>query len=70
MTDMMSMDDNHGEPMVVRDFRGAVMISGPGQIQGAMTPDAAEASGYLLIEAAIRAREWLATPRPQLGTAP
>ena len=51
----VSMED-YSEPCVVVALGASVVIRGPGPLAGAFTPDAAEATGLLLIEAANIAR--------------
>ncbi len=57
-----SMED-HSTPCVVTAFEGSVVVTGPAPMAGAFTPDAAEASALLMIDAAARARAWLAARR-------
>ena len=48
--------DDYDLPATVTVFNGSVLLCGPEPITAAFTPDAAEATGRLLIEAADRAR--------------
>jgi hypothetical protein len=50
--------EDYTEACGVVAFEGSVVLTGPGPISGAFTADAAEQSGLLLIEAAMRARLW------------
>jgi len=50
--------EDHTEPCGVAAFEGSVVVTGPGPMCGAFTADAAEQSGLLMIEAAMRARLW------------
>lgn len=52
--------EDYSEPCVVVALEGSVVLRGPGPLSAAFTPDAAEASGLLLIEAAHTARAYLA----------
>lgn len=54
--------EDHSTPCVVAAFEGSVVIRGPGALSGAFTPDAAEASGRLLMEAAAEARAHRTAP--------
>ncbi len=51
--------EDYSIPCHVVAFEGSVVIHGPGPIIGAFTPDAAEASARLLLEAARVARAFL-----------
>ena len=46
------------DPCAVIAFEGSVVITGPGRLSGAFTPEAAEASARALMEAAALARAW------------
>lgn len=48
--------DDYDQPATVTSFEGSVVMCGPDALHGAFTPDAAEPTGRLLIEAAARAR--------------
>jgi len=52
-------DDLYAEPMEVRVFRGAVVVTGPAAMCGAFTADAAEKSALAMLEAAMKARSWV-----------
>lgn len=56
----MSGLDDYDQPATVVIFEGSVLIWGPAPITAAFTPDAAEATGQRLIEAAARARLYAA----------
>jgi hypothetical protein len=49
-------DDLCDTPLVVVSYRGAVILAGPANVALAMTVDAAEKSGEMLLNAARRAR--------------
>jgi hypothetical protein len=49
-------DDLCDDPLVVAVYQGAVILSGPGNVALAMTVDAAEKSGEMLVKAAQKAR--------------
>ncbi|RYE63868.1 MAG: hypothetical protein EOO83_02805 [Oxalobacteraceae bacterium] len=51
-------DDLYDVPAEVSVFQGAVVILGPGQMVGAFTADAAEATAVALLAAAVEARSW------------
>jgi len=53
--------EDYSEPCVVVALEGSVVIRGPGPLSAAFTPDAAEASGLLLIEASKAARAYMAS---------
>lgn len=53
------MLDDYSEPATVTEFEGTVLIEGPGALNGAFTPDAAEESALRLLKAAAKAREWI-----------
>lgn len=55
----VSMED-YSTPCVVTAFEGSVVVTGPGTMTGAFTPDAAEVSALLILEAVREARAWLA----------
>jgi hypothetical protein len=50
------------EPLVIVVHRGAVILNGPGNVALAMTVDAAEKSGEMLVTAAQRARRGRPAP--------
>jgi len=52
--------EDHPIPCVVVAFEGSVVIIGPGAMNGSFTPDAADASAALLMDAAREARAYLA----------
>lgn len=52
-------DDLYTEPMQVRVHEGAVVVVGPGAMCGAFTADAAEQSALAILEAVMKAREWI-----------
>jgi len=47
---------DYDQPATVTAFEGSVVICGPEPMTAAFTPDAAEATGRRLIEAAAQAR--------------
>ena len=47
----------YDEPLVVRESNGEVVITGPGAMAAALTPNAAEATAQKMIEAAQEARK-------------
>ncbi|NJC42434.1 hypothetical protein GGQ87_002729 [Brevundimonas alba] len=53
--------EDHSIPCAVVAYEGSVVIRGPGAMSGAFTPDAAETSAHLILEAAAKARAWLAS---------
>ena len=60
------LDDLYSEPLDVTVFHGAIVIRGPGQISGAFTIEAAEATAVALLAAAVEAREWHGLKAPVL----
>lgn len=52
-------DDLYTDALDVRAVEGAVVVLGPGAMCGAFTADAAEQSGLAILEAAMKAREWI-----------
>jgi hypothetical protein len=50
--------EDYSDPCDVVEFEGSVVVTGPGSMCGAFTPEAAEQSGLRMIEAAMRARLW------------
>lgn len=58
----MSRLDDYDQPATVTAFEGSVVICGPEPVTAAFTPDAAEATGRRLIEAAARARLYRSNP--------
>ena len=52
-------DDLYTDPMDIRVTEGAVVVLGPGPLCGAFTPDAAEQSALAMLEAVMKAREWV-----------
>lgn len=50
--------EDYTVPLTVKAFEGSVLITGPGAMSGAFTPEAAEASCILLQEAIAKARAW------------
>ncbi|WP_309091727.1 hypothetical protein [Phenylobacterium sp.] len=52
-------DDLYTHPMEVRVLDGAVVVVGPAAMCGAFTADAAEQSALALLDAAMKAREWI-----------
>ena len=61
---LLAAMEDYSDPCIVTAFEGSVVITGPGTMTGAFTPDAAEASALLMLEAAREARAWLAMRRP------
>jgi hypothetical protein len=52
--------NDYDAPADVRTFEGSVLLAGPGSLTASFPPDAAEATGRLMIQAAEHARQHVA----------